>query len=190
MLQPSPPLITRHDYEAMREGPPYYQVIEGDLLMSPSPTTYHQELIGRIFSAIDRFLEKRRLGRVFLAPLDVFLTETNVFQPDVMFVSKDHSSIITAKGIEGAPDLVIEILSPSTAVYDKRSKRKIYARTGVQEFWLVDPEIKQIQIFHLAEDSETPVATHGPKAVFSSRLLPGLKFKASSIFRNPSTTWN
>src|SRR6267378_340044 len=154
MLQTKALLITRHDYEEMPEGPPYYQVVEGDLVMSPSPNTSHQMIAGRIHFLIFQFLEKKDIGEVFIAPLDVFLSETNVYQPDVIFISHRRRSIISAHGIEGAPDLAVEVLSPGTARLDKGSKRKIYARTGVQELWLVDPEPKSIHVYQLAKNAE------------------------------------
>lgn len=176
--------INRHDYQAMPQGPPYFQLIEGDLIMSPSPTTLHQRIAGRLLSLIHTFLESHPIGEVFMAPLDVFLSDTNVYQPDVMFVSNERRSIITDHGLEGAPDLVIEILSPSTAAHDQGFKRKVYARTGVLELWLIDPLERRIQIYELQSRPDLPSATHGPKAVYSTKLLPGLKFKASDIFMN------
>jgi Uma2 family endonuclease len=168
MLQTSATLINRHDYEEMPQGPPYYQVIEGDLVMSPSPTTFHQHIIVNLAVIFRRFLEKKSLGEIFIAPLDVFLDEVNIYQPDVIFVSSQRRSIITAKGIEGAPDLIVEILSPSTAKLDKGSKRKIYARHGVRELWLVDPETQSIQVYLLTRHPETPSATHAKNASFES----------------------
>src|ERR1700722_13506557 len=152
MLQTSVPLINRHDYQEMPEGPPYYQVIEGDLIMSPSPNIYHQEILGRIYSLISQFLDKHPLGKVYFAPVDVFLGDINVYQPDILFISNQRRSIITGQGIEGAPDLVVETLSPSTARYDKGSKRKIYARFGVKELWLVGPDERTVQVYFLPQD--------------------------------------
>ena len=186
MLQAKVPLITRYDYQEMPQGPPYYQVIEGDLIMSPSPNTFHQVVLGRIYSIIVRYLEKNPIGEAFFAPLDVFLSDINVYQPDVILVSNERRSIITHHGIEGAPDLVVEALYPGTARYDKGSKRKIYARTGVKELWLVDPEARTLQGYLLAKDPETPSATHGANATFTSALLPGLKIKTATIFKSLS----
>lgn len=177
--------ITRHDYEEMPAGPPYYQVIEGDLIMSPSPNIYHQAVVTRICALLSRFLEENPLGEVLVAPLDVFLSDINVYQPDVIFISNQRRSILSERGLEGAPDLVVEVLSPGTARFDKGSKRKIYARTGVKELWLVDPAAKLIHIYQLAKDAETPAATYDETAVFSSPLLPGLRLKAAAIFKSP-----
>jgi Uma2 family endonuclease len=168
----------------MPEGPPYYQVVEGNLVMSPSPRTFHQIVAGRIHSVILQFLEKHALGEVFIAPLDVYLDDVNIYQPDVIFVAARQKAIITEQGIEGAPALVVEVLSPATARYDKGSKRKVYARTGVKELWLVDPEARTIEVFSLAENVDKPSAAHGDKDTFSSSLLPGLRFNGAAIFKS------
>ena len=97
---------------------------------------------------------------VFVAPLDVFLSDINVYQPDVVFISNQRRSILTEHGLEGAPDLAVEVLSPGTARFDKGSKRKVYARTGVKELWLVDPDAKLIHVYQLVKDAETPAATY------------------------------
>jgi Uma2 family endonuclease len=185
MLQAKALPITRHDYEEMPAGPPYYQVIEGDLVMSPSPNIYHQAIVSRICTLLLQFLEKRPLGEAFVAPLDVFLSEINVYQPDVVFISNQRRSILTEHGLEGAPDLAVEVLSPGTARFDKGSKRKVYARTGVKELWLVDAEAKLIHVYQLTKDAETPAATYDEKSVFTSPLLPGLRLKAAMIFKSP-----
>jgi Uma2 family endonuclease len=185
MLQANILPITRHDYEEMPAGPPYYQVIEGDLVRSPSPNIYHQAFVGRIYSLLLQFLEEKPLGEVFVAPLDVFLSDINVYQPDVVFISNQRRSILTERGLEGAPDLAVEVLSPGTARFDKGSKRKVYARTGVKELWLVDPDAKLIHVYQLVKDAETPAATYDEEAVFGSPLMPGLRLKAAMIFKSP-----
>ena len=186
MLQTSnAPLITRADYEDMPQGPPYYQVIEGDLIMWPAPDTFHQSIAGRLHGVVWQFLEKHPVGEVFIGPLDVFLTEVNVYQPDVIFISNKRRSIITKRGLEGAPDLVVEVLSPGTARFDKGSKRKIYARMGVSELWLVDPIPELIHVYHLSRNAEVPVATYDAKATLKTPLLPGLRIRVGSIFKRP-----
>jgi Uma2 family endonuclease len=185
MLQTKALAITRHDYDEMPAGPPYYQVIEGDLVRSPSPNIYHQAIVTRIGTLLLRFLEKKPLGEVFVAPLDVFLGEINVYQPDVIFISNQRRSILTEHGLEGAPDLAVEVLSSGTARYDKGSKRKVYARAGVKELWLVDQEARLIHVYQLTKDVDTPAATYDETAIFTSPLLPGLRLKAAMIFKSP-----
>ena len=186
MRQKSLPLINRHDYQGTPDGPPYFQVIEGDLVQTPSHLTVHQAIVGNIAITLLNFVEKHPIGTVIIGPFDVYLGDINVYQPDVLFVSNRRRSIITERGIEGAPDLVVETLSPATAHYDKGFKRKVYARFGVRELWLVDPETRTIQVYLLEKNAEKPIATHGEKAVFESALLPGLKFKAAAIFKSPA----
>ncbi|MBU6401316.1 MAG: Uma2 family endonuclease [Verrucomicrobia bacterium] len=184
MSQRHAPPVTRSDYMAMREGPPYYQVVEGDLVMSPSPETYHQDIAGNIYFLIRSYLDRHAVGTVLFAPLDLFLDDVDVYQPDSMFVSTARRSIITDHGLEGAPDLVVEVLSPGTARLDQGAKRTIYARAGVRELWLVDPRTKTVAVFRLPENAETPAATYGVDAVFESPLFPSLKFGGASIFKS------
>jgi Uma2 family endonuclease len=186
MLHAKASLITRSDYEGMPEGPPYFQVIEGDLVMSPSPKFLHQHIAGNLFAQIHPYLEQNPIGTVVMAPLDVFLSEINVYQPDLVFVCNDRAHLIADEGIEGAPDLVVEVLSTSTAKFDKGPKRKIYSRTGVREMWIIDPDARTIQVFDFARDIDLPVVTHSANAVFKTPLLPGLKIDARKVFKEPA----
>src|ERR1041385_869982 len=128
--------------------------------MSPSPTWYHQKILSNLAKLLFRYLDKEPIGELISAPLDTYLTELNVYQPDILFVSNERKKIFKKEGVHGAPNFVIEILSPRTAKYDRGAKRDIYARTGVRELWLVDPESKTIQVFHFAQSADVPVATH------------------------------
>src|SRR2546426_1520340 len=148
MLKTAPRPLTVHDYRETPDGPPYYQLIEGDLIMSPSPNYAHQVIHSNIFSAFVRHLDKNPMGRIFSAPFDIYLTELNVYQPDLVFVPKSRKKkLVTEQGLEGAPDLVVEILSPRTAKLDRGVKRNIYARTGVRELWIVDPDSERVELF-------------------------------------------
>ena len=144
MLAPVYPAITRSDFEEMPEGPPYYQLIEGQLVMSPSPFTRHQRIVARLLALLTDHIEKFQLGEVFVAPLDVFLNDLNVYQPDLVFVSKTRTAHVTERGIEGVPDLCVEVLSKSTQKYDLTTKRKVYAQSGFKHYWVVDPDAKTL----------------------------------------------
>ena len=150
--------------------------------MSPSPNRYHQDILFNIAYLLRQYLERNSIGKVYVAPFDVCLTDLNVYQPDIVFVSQRKFSILTDQGAEGAPDLVVEILSPRTAEMDKGIKREIYFRTGVKELWIVDPDSKGIAVYRLRENAETPAATYGENETFESELLPGLKIETSRIF--------
>lgn len=123
------------------------QLIAGEIVMSPSPVPLHQAIIMELSFQLLRFVKAKKTGQVFVAPLDVSLDENNIFQPDILFIHKDNASIIGEKMIEGAPDLVVEVLSPSSAYHDLRTKFRIYEQAGVQEYWIVDPERKSVEVF-------------------------------------------
>ncbi|NIV03682.1 MAG: Uma2 family endonuclease [Calditrichae bacterium] len=117
-----------------------YEVIEGELVMAPSPLTQHQRVSGKLESLLGNFVEKKKLGEVFDAPFDVIISPHNVFPPDILFLSNENLGILTGKNVQGAPDLIVEILSPGTAVYDMGVNKEVYERAGVKELWVFDPE--------------------------------------------------
>src|SRR2546428_4377823 len=112
------PLLTAEDYRLMPETGPRYQLIDGELFMAPAPNRYHQDISRNIEFILMKYLESHAAGKLYYAPFDVYLTEHNVFQPDIVFVANDRLPILTDAGAEGAPNLVIEILSDSTAHLD------------------------------------------------------------------------
>lgn len=150
--------------------------------MSPSPSIRHQQIAWRLEKVIGAFIESRGLGQLLHAPCDVVLSETDVVQPDILFVSKARQSIIGEKAVLGAPDLIVEVLSPATADRDRTAKAKLYARAGVAELWLVDPETKTIEVL---VNSPAGFTRHGfAKAgeTATSATLDGLSVSADSIF--------
>lgn len=151
--------------------------------MSPAPNRYHQEISRNIEYILMKYLEKHPIGKLYDAPFDVYLTEQNVFQPDKVFVANDRLFILTDDGAQGAPTLVIEILSGSTAHLDKKPKRKVYAGAGVPELWLVDPDTKFIEVYFLQHDPEKPAAICQENGSFTSPCFPGLQISAAEIFR-------
>ena len=150
--------------------------------MSPSPNRFHQTILRNLAVLLGMYLAKKPVGTFYFAPSDVFLTDLNVYQPDLVFISNSRKSILTDQGLDGAPDLVVEILSPKTAKLDKGVKREIYARTGVNELWIVDPELKQVQVYHLGESADLPAGIYSGKQKFESPLLPGLKISVDKVF--------
>ncbi|MEJ7619506.1 MAG: Uma2 family endonuclease [Aquificaceae bacterium] len=134
------------DYEALPEGSPY-QLIEGELVMSPAPGFEHFRSQRNILLRLFRLILEAGKGEVIYAPVDLYLDEENVYQPDIMVVLKGSKAKITSKGVYGAPDVVVEVLSPSTAYYDLRVKKKVYERAGVREYWIVDPMERSLEIY-------------------------------------------
>jgi len=175
-------LLTVDDYRATPDEI-RYQLVEGELIMSPSPTSHHQAILWNFAQIFGRYLDKRPIGRAFFAPLDVYLSNHNVFQPDVLFIATANLGILKKDGVHGAPDIVVEVLSPSNAQLDRKTKRRVYARAGVKEFWLVDPALRQIQLSLFPADRARPVKLIEENESFASPLLPGLKLRAIDVFR-------
>jgi Uma2 family endonuclease len=166
----------------MPEGGPRYQLIDGDLHMAPSPNLFHQEISRNLEIIIGTYLLANPIGKIFDAPIDVFLTETNVFQPDLLVVSTENFHLLKEDGIHGAPDLVIEILSPSTTKLDLGAKKRVFARCEVQEFWAVDPQTRKVAVYDLHQSEKEPVCTWLEGDEFECKLLPGLKFEVTKFF--------
>lgn len=175
-------MLTVEDYRATPEGS-RYQLVGGELIMSPAPNTDHQRIVRKLSQLLCNHIAKHGLGEVFFAPFDVYLSEYDVVQPDLLFISQSNFAIIAADGIHGAPDLVIEVLSWSTAQLDKKQKRLSYVRAGVKELWLVDPLLLQIQRYDFAQDTAKPVQLIEENETFETPLLPGLMFVAAEIFK-------
>jgi len=137
--------ITYQDYLQMPEGE-RYEVLEGDLKMVPAPSERHQRVVLALSYVLVTQVERLGLGRVNIAPLDVILEDDTVVQPDLCIVLKDRLSIVAPEGLRGAPDLMVEVLSPRTAARDREVKRRLYGRYGVREYWIVDPDGRTVEV--------------------------------------------
>ncbi|MBV8070469.1 MAG: Uma2 family endonuclease [Acidobacteriaceae bacterium] len=184
MAHATVPPLTKYDYWELPEAGPQYQLINGDLFMAPAPNRFHQDISRTILFEMMKFLEGQpALGIVYDAPFDVVLTDLNVLQPDLAFFSERRRRFLTEKGAEGAPDLVVEILSPSTAHFDLDQKRVVYARTGVDELWIVDPEGEEVRIYHFREDADLPRLVLRSGDAIKTSLLPGFEIAVKKIFQ-------
>lgn len=125
-----------------------YELIEGELHLTPAPTNRHQKISMRLSYRLMQLIEERSLGTLFSGPTDLVLSEDTVLQPDLLFIAREREAIIGEKsGIFGAPDLVVEILSPSTATRDLVTKKRLYETHGVREYWIIDPEQNFIEVY-------------------------------------------
>ena len=138
-------VLTYTDYEALPADGRRYEVHEGELSATPAPSPQHQLVIRNLFRLLDHHVRTTGLGEVLFAPLDVILSETSILQPDLVYLDPARLGAISRRGIEGAPTLVIEVLSPSTTLIDRSAKRQLYARHGVPFYWLVDPEGRAVE---------------------------------------------
>ncbi len=181
-VHPEAELLTVADYLLTPEGG-RFQLIEGELIMAPAPNRYHQDIILNLVDILRSYLRTKPVGRVYVAPVDVYLSEHDVLQPDLFFVATANLEKLADDSLHGAPDLAIEVISPSSAQLDKNTKRRLYAKHGVKELWLVDPLKLQIQIYDFARDTAKPARIVEEDKTFATPLLPGLKIAAKGVFK-------
>ena len=174
----------KYTYEDYRSTPEdkRYQLLDGELIMTAAPRRAHQKADTKLGTRLDSYVEAHELGEVYVAPFDVVFSDTDVVQPDLLFVSKERLYIINDDNVRGAPDLVIEILSPSTASIDRNFKRALYARHGVKEFWLVDTDARNITVMFLREHGYEIVGIYGEGQTLTSPTLEGFTLNISEIF--------
>lgn len=158
-----------------------YEIIEGNLLVAPSPDMWHQDASRKLFRLIDRFVTRNKLGEIFYAPFDVVLDAENTVQPDLIYVAAANLGIIQPRGIFGTPDLLIELISPSSVRRDRYDKKDLYARFGVKEYWIGDPANKSLEILTLKEGRYELHCAAEAKGRLTSLVLTGLEFDLAEI---------
>jgi len=172
--------LTYSDYEKIPEDGFRHEIIEGQEFMTPAPEVPHQLVITQLVGLLNAHVRKNRSGKVLAAPTDVVLTAEDVVQPDVLFIATGHADRITQKNIQGAPDLVIEVLSPSTASVDRGRKLALYERSGVIEYWIADPATGTMEIHEFGSPRRTRIYKEGQS--FETTVLPGLSVRLADIF--------
>lgn len=189
-MPPAPPAETRFTYEDLVRFPDdgkRHELIDGEHYVPPSPDLRHQVLVGRLHLAIGNYLATRPgVGRVFLAPLDVVFSPCDVVEPDLLFVAGDQVDILTPKNIQGAPALVVEVLSEGTRKVDAQIKRRLFERMHVREYWLVDPTLDTIQVFRASTAGRMPRAAELSMEdgdVLATDLMPGFAMPLGEFFR-------
>jgi Uma2 family endonuclease len=159
-----------------------YEILDGELLMTPAPGTRHQFIAGKLYRIVAQFAEDRKSGVVLPAPTDVVLDEDVVVQPDLLFVRGERvAEIVGEQAIQGAPDLVVEVLSPSSLDRDRHRKRDIYRRYGVREFWIVDPANRAIEVLVLEEGDYKLASFAAESGAVASTVLPGLAVAVAEV---------
>lgn len=157
------------------------ELVDGELLMCPSPRQRHQWVVGSLFVLLAQFVHTRKLGKVFVAPFDVHLPSGDIVEPDLLFVARGRLDIVQ-DWVRGAPDLVIEVLSPDGLERDRIVKRNLYAGNGVREYWIVDAEAKTIEVFALHAGEYEPNGYFGSDDVLLSPLLLELQLPIADAF--------
>jgi Uma2 family endonuclease len=177
--------LTYDDYVLFPEDGQRHELIDGEHFVTPAPNLRHQQISMRILRPIDNWLGQERIGQIFYAPLDVILSNHDVVQPDLLYVSNGRKGIL-GQWVHGAPDLVVEIGSPSTRQRDETIKRRLYERDNVTEYWIVDPEIDVIRVYRRAGDRfAKPIELSRENGdVLTTPLFPGLEIPLASVFED------
>jgi Uma2 family endonuclease len=178
---PSSQQLTYEDYCHLPNDGKRYEIIAGELYVSPAPRILHQLVSGRLFFHLYGYVSAHDLGLVLSAPTDIVFSRINIVQPDLIFIAKAHLHIVTETNIKGALDLLIEVLSPSTVDVDRDIKRKLYARFGVKEYWIVHPEERFAEVYR-ARQRQFPPRPRIIRDTLESPLLPGLQIGLAELF--------
>ena len=177
--------LTYADLLALPDDRMRHELIDGEHHVTAAPTLRHQAVLGNLFATLHGFVQAHRLGEVFVAPLDVLLSYFDVLEPDVLFVGRARLARLEERFVRGAPDLAVEVLSPSTRGRDLMVKRRVYRQFGVAEYWIVDPAQETIEIFRGGGSwfraAESLSRAAGPQTFFSP-LFPGLVLSLNQIF--------
>jgi len=175
--------VTYDDYLSLPDDGKKYEIIDGELIMSPSPGTDHQKISIRLAHILFSHVSSKKLGEVFEAPIDIVLSMTDVVQPDIVFISSERTDIITKKNIIAAPDLVMEIISESTETLDRVTKKNLYERYGVREYWIVNPETRVVEQYILKEKSFESKGKFSDDQVVDVQVIPDLSIDLKTIFQ-------
>ena len=177
--------LTYDDFVLFPDDGKRHELIDGEHYVTPSPNMRHQQISMNLTMMIGGWLEAHPQGRLFYAPFDVVFSRFDVVEPDLLYVSNERSKVLTAPNVQGAPDLVIEIGSPSTRQRDETVKRRLYERSDVSEYWIVDPDIEVVRVCGRSGDSFARPTELSREAgdVLTTSLLPGLDLSLARIFR-------
>jgi len=181
-IPPGPIKLTYEDYVALPDDGRRYEILDGELEVSPAPAPLHQRVSLNLSVVLDGYVRPRKLGRLYCAPIDVLLADTTIVQPDLVFVSTGREAIVTRRAVEGPPELVVEILSPWSVRRDRVAKAAIYARFGIGHYWLVDPEARTFEVYEAEGTEYRLAATHGASGTMRTPLFPGLELDLRSVW--------
>jgi Uma2 family endonuclease len=159
-----------------------YEVIDGELYVSPSPSWRHQVAVSHLHGILYPFIRSHNLGEIVTVPLGVVLDPDDGVEPDLVYVSRERMDIITDRGIQGAPDLVVEVLSPSTRSRDLGLKLRRYAAAGVPHYWVLDTDAHELMPFRLGAQGYDPIGTFGPGTLFRPEIFPGLEIPIDDLW--------
>ncbi|HLY60250.1 MAG TPA: Uma2 family endonuclease [Terriglobia bacterium] len=176
------PKLTYEEFRQLPDDGKRYELIHGEVHVTPSPTTRHQWVLHHLDYSLTTYVQRQNVGEVWVAPLDVRLSDNTAVQPDLIYVSNARAEIIQENFIAGSPDLVVEILSPSTAAHDRATKLRIYADAGVPQVWYIDPKAKTVEILKLEGRKYFVDAALAGDQLLTSDLFPGWELPLDKLF--------
>jgi Uma2 family endonuclease len=177
--------LTYEDFLLFPDDGKRHELIDGEHYVTPCPNTKHQQIAGNLHFLLRSYLETHPIGRVFFAPFDIVFTQFDVVEPDLVYMSRERASeILTSQHIEGTPELLVEIGSPSTRKRDGTIKRRLYQRSNVSEYWIVDPELDLVRVYRRENAFERPTELSREAGdVLMTPLLPGLELPLVDVFK-------
>jgi Uma2 family endonuclease len=175
-------VLTYDDYRDLPNDRNRYEILDGELSVTPAPSTKHQRISGRLYLILAHHVLANQLGDIYAAPTDLILAPTTVVQPDLLFIGTDRRGIVTERAIEGSPTLVIEILSVTTRRMDRQTKAQLYAKHEVPHYWLIDPDQQTLEAYELAGDQYNLVFNAQNAEVFTPSLFPGLSIRLADLW--------
>ncbi len=159
-----------------------YELLDGELVQRNIPSIQHQRIVRNVFRKLDQFVMEKTLGEVFFAPIALLVDDYNAPQPDVFFISNKTEQVMDEYVVMRPPELVIEVLSPSTMLDDRHRKRKLYERFGVKEYWLIDPQNKAIEVLTISNGQSEIFSFAAEKGTVRSKVLEGFEVNLNEVF--------
>lgn len=178
--------LTYDDFVLFPDDGRRHELIDGEHYVTPSPNIRHQQILVEFVFLIRSWLEDHPIGRLFAAPLDVVLSEFDVVEPDILYLSHERATeVLTAQHLRGAPELVVEIGSRGTRKRDETIKRRLYERKGISEYWFVDPELQVVRVYRREGPGFARPVELSREAgdLLTTPLLPGLTLQLDRVFR-------
>jgi Uma2 family endonuclease len=179
MVEQTKVRMTAAEFFQLPETTEPIELIDGELIVSPTPIPKHQRVSGRSFILLEKLIPN---GELFYAPMEVYFDDENIPQPDILWIAANSRCVVGEKRLEGPPDLIVEIFSPSTTKRDRREKFNLYERFGVREYWMVDPVGQYVEVYTLADNHYGKLGLYGPGETFTSPVLDNKTVDVSAIF--------
>lgn len=176
-------ILTYDDYRLLPDDRNRYEILDGELSVTPAPSIKHQRISGHLYLILANHIFANHLGDIYTAPTDLILAPTTVAQPDLIFIGNDRRHIVTERAIEGSPTLLIEILSPSTNRTDRLTKAQLYAKHQVPHYWLVDSDQQTLEAYDLVRDHYDLVVSAKDAEVFTPSLFPDLSIRLADLWQ-------